>query len=70
MLRNQSLVFASSGRCGEVSQALALESLDHFFGVSKQGPCLTAIEEDGGDKILVELKLVCEADGVVQPDPV
>ena len=26
-----------------------------FFRVSKQGPCFTAIEEDGSDKKLVEL---------------
>ena len=41
-----------------------------FFRVSKQGPCFTAIEEDGGDKRLIELELACEADGVAPPDPV
>ena len=35
-----------------------------------QGPCFTATEEDGGDKRLVELALVCEADGVAPPDSV
>ena len=34
-------------------QALGFESLDSFYRVSKQGPCFTAIEEDGGDKRLV-----------------
>ena len=31
------------------------ESLDPFFRVSKQGVCFIAIEEDGGDKRLVQL---------------
>ena len=38
--------------------------------VSKQGPCFTAIEEDGSDKRLVELELACEVDGIAPPDPV
>ena len=41
--------------------ALGFESLDPFFRVSKQGPCFTALEEDGDDKRLVEL---------APPDPV
>ena len=41
-----------------------------FFRFSKQGPCFLAIEEDGSDKRLVELKLACKADGVALPDPV
>ena len=41
-------------------QALGYESQDPFFTVSKQGQCFTAIEEDGGDKRLVELELVCK----------
>ena len=49
---------------------LGFESLDPFFRVCKQGPCFTAIEEDGGDKRLVELELGCQADGVALPDPV
>ena len=36
--------------------AFCFESLDLLFRVSKQGPCFTAIEEDGGDRRLVELK--------------
>ena len=32
--------------------------------------CFTGIEENGGDKGLVELELACEADGVALPDPV
>ena len=35
-------------------QALGFQSLDPFFRVSKQGPCFTAVEEDGGDQRLVE----------------
>ena len=50
-------------------QAFSFESLDPLFRVSKQGPCLTAIEA-GGDKRLAELELACEADGVAPPDPV
>ena len=30
----------------------------------------TAVEEDGGDRRLVELELACKADGVAPPDPV
>ena len=41
-----------------------------FFRVSKQGPCFTAIEEDGGDKRFVQLELAREADGAAPPDPV
>ena len=51
------------------SQAHGLENLDSFFGVSKQGPCFTVIEGDGGDKRLVELELACKADGVATLDP-
>ena len=32
-------------------------------------PYFTATEECGGDKRLVQLELVCEADGVALPDP-
>ena len=34
-------------------QGVGLKRLDPFFRVSKQGPCFTAIVEDGGDKRLV-----------------
>ena len=37
--------------------ALSFESFDPFFRVSKQGPCFTAIEDNGGDKRLVEVLL-------------
>ena len=40
-----------------------------FFRVSKQSPCFTAVEEDGGDKRFVELELACKADGFALPDP-
>ena len=39
------------------------------FRVSKQVPCFTAIEEDGGDRRLVELELACEADYIALPYP-
>ena len=42
-------------------ETLGFESLGPFFQ-SKQGPCFTAVEEDGGDERLVELELACEAD--------
>ena len=45
-------------------QAIGLETFDPFLRVSKQSPCLTATEEDGVDKRLVQLELACEADGV------
>ena len=41
-----------------------------FLRVSKQGPPFTAVEKDGGDDRLVELELVCKADGAAPPDPV
>ena len=51
-------------------QALCFERLNLFVRVSEQGPCFTAIQEDGGDKRLVELEPASEADGVAQPGPV
>ena len=51
-------------------QALGFESLDPFFRVSKQDPCFTPVEEDGGDKRPVELELACETDGAAPPDPI
>ena len=41
-----------------------------MFLVSKQGPCFSAVEEDGGNKRLVKLELACKAYGVAPPDPV
>ena len=41
-------------------QALSHERLDLFLEVSKQGQRLTAIEEDGGNKRLVQLELPFE----------
>ena len=58
------------GDAEKFPQALDFESLDAFLTVSKQGPCFTALEEDGGDKRLVQLELHCEANGVALPDPV
>ena len=56
------------GDAEQFPQALDFEGLDPFFRVSKQGACSTAVEEDGGDKRLVELELACEANGVAPPD--
>ena len=50
--------------------ALGFKSLDPIFRVSKQGPCFTAVKEDGGDKRLVELERACKANGVAPPYPV
>ena len=55
---------------GDAAKALGLKSPDSLLRVSKQGPCLTAIEEDDGDKRLRQLKLACEVDGVTSSDPV
>ena len=52
------------GDAEKIPQTFGFKSLDPFFRVIKQGPCFTAIEDDGGDKRLVQLELVCEADGV------
>ena len=51
-------------------RVLGFETLDPFFRVSKQGPCFTAIEEDGGDRRLVKPEFACKAHGVAPPDPV
>ena len=58
------------GDTAEFPHALGFQSLDNFFRVSKQGPCFKAVEEDGGDKKLIQLELACKADGVAPPDPV
>ena len=41
-----------------------------FFTVSKQGPCFTSVEENGGDKSLSQPEHACEIDGVAPPNPV
>ena len=58
------------GDAKKFPQALGFKGLDPFLRASKQGPCFTVIEEDGGDKRLVELELACKADGILLPDPV
>ena len=60
MLRTQSLVLCSKYEMRKFPHVLGFKSLDPIFGVSKQGLCFTAIEEDGGDKRLVELELACQ----------
>ena len=56
------------GDAEKLCQGLVFDSLDPFLSVSKKGPSFTAMEEDGGDKSLVQLELACEADAL--PDPV
>ena len=51
-------------------QAFGFKGLDLVFSVSKQGLCFTAIEEDGGNKRLVQLEHAVEAHGIAQSDPV
>ena len=58
------------GDAEKFPKALGLEGPDPFLKVSKQGPCFTSIEEDGGDVRLEQLELACKADGVAPPDPV
>ena len=43
------------GDAEKFPKSLSFEGLDPFLRASKQGPCFTAIEEDGGDKRLVEI---------------
>ena len=43
--------------------ALGFESLGHLFSVSKQGPCLTVLEQDGDDRRFLQ------AEYVASPDP-
>ena len=45
-------------RCGEVSSGF--DSLDLSFRISQQSPCFKATKEDGGEKRLEQLELVCE----------
>ena len=58
------------GDAEKFPQVLGFESLVTFFRVSKQGPCFTTKEEDGGDKRLVELEFACKVEDVSPPDPV
>ena len=55
-------------RCGEVSSCILFRKPGSFlFRVSKQGPCFTAVEEDGDDKRLIQRGFACEADGAAPP---
>ena len=58
------------GDTEKFSRAPSSEGLDPFLRANKLGPCFTAIEEDGGNRRLVQLELACEADSVASPDPV
>ena len=57
------------GDAEKIPCELDFKSLDPFLRVSKQGPCFTAVEEDGDDKRLVALELAFKAVGVAPPDP-
>ena len=57
------------GDAAKFPRARSFERQDPFHRVSKQGPSLTTVEENGGDKRLVELELACKAGGVA-PHPV
>ena len=61
---------ALSRRCRGVSSGTWFQQPESFSQINKQGPCLTAIEEDGGDQRLVHLELACKANGVAFPYPV
>ena len=50
--------------------AIGRESLEPLLRVSKQDPWLTATEEDGNEKRLLQLEPACKADFVSSPDPV
>ena len=52
------------------ARVLCVESLYPFVLVSKNGPRLTAIEEDGSEKRLLHLERACETDGAASPAPV
>ena len=41
-----------AGNIEKFPQAPAFENLDLLFRVSEQGPCFTALEENGGNKRL------------------
>ena len=59
------------GDAEKFPQALGFESLDPFYSESaSRVHYFTAIEENGGDRRLVELELACEAYGVAPSDPV
>ena len=45
------------GEAEKLPQALGLESLDPFLGAGQQDPCLTAMDEDGDEKRLVQSEL-------------
>ena len=61
-LDNQKRFLWTHKECGEFSSGTQLRKPDPFVRVSKQVLCFTALDEDGGDKRLVELELACEAD--------
>ena len=56
------------GDAEKFPHALGFGSLYPFVRVSKLGPCFTFIKEDGVDKSFVQLKVACEAKGVVSTD--
>ena len=59
-----------AGDANKFPWAFGFRRSGSFSQIRKQGPCFTDIEENRGDKRLVQLELACEADGVASPDPV
>ena len=51
-------------------QVLDHNTLNPFSRERRWGPCLLAMEEDGGDKRLVQPEFTSEADAFTLPDPV
>ena len=65
LLRTELLVSCSKHEMRKkCPQTLRFEGLDSFLRVSQQGPCFTALEEDGGDKRRVQLERAFEAECV------
>ena len=61
---------APSRRCGDVSSGTWFRKPVSFSSLSKQDPCFTAMQQNGGDKRLVELYLACKTEGAAPPDTV
>ena len=68
LLLTLSLILCSTYR--EVALWVGFRKPGLFFGVSKQGPCLTTVDKDGGDKRLLQREHVCEAYGAAPADSV
>ena len=58
-----------AGHAEKFAQAPGPEKMELFLRVSKQGPCLTAIEEDGDNDRHVQPQLTGEAEGAASSGP-